>query len=363
MKRTAIAAAAILAGVAANAGTVDKFSEQFDDNYTFDSARWTGVTGNAEVSTDQKTTGTHSLFIDSSDEVKYSPAATNVSVVSLDVYLTPGTDAPDLTKMGNPKLVIYLASDKNLKGCVDGTGTTWTTIASNVEGNTWTNLTMTFSAGSVTVAMADGTSQTLANNNVPGHVSEVGFQGTGFVDNFVGKCEMNNYAYTDDAGTDGETSGSAEIGVNGNQVSFNYPGVTGMQFVRVYDDQGKYVTLRVNNNNGTVNVSKLKGTITKVVAYYGNSVSNVDGSTPTTPTAAAVSNETGTPKVDVTVNGKSGVYYTLVQPDGTVISDSVLVPPEKDNTPITLTAPVSKEAWGTVKFQVKATDTDLTVGN
>ena len=365
MKRTAIAAAAILAGVAANAGTVDKFSEQFDNNYTFDSARWTGVTGNAEVSTDQKTTGTHSLFIDSSEEVNYSPAATNVSVVSLDVYLTPGADAPDLKKIANSKLVIYLATDKNLKGCVDGSN--WETIASNVEGNTWTNLTMTFSAGSVTVKMADGTQKVFENSGVPATVTSVGFQGSGYVDNFVGKCQMNNYAYTDgDTGTAGETSGSAEIGVNGNKVTFNYSNVTGMQFVRVYDDQGKYVTLRVNSNNGTVDVSKLKGTITKVVAYYGESVSNVDGSTPTTPTGAQVTNDNDTPTVGVTVNGKSGVYYTLVVPDtSTAItgSASVLVAPQNDGEPVTLTAPVSRNAWGTVKFQVKATDTSLTNGN
>lgn len=362
MKRTAIAAAAILAGVAANAGTVDKFSEQFDDNYTFDSARWTGVTGNAEVSTDQKTTGTHSLFIDSSDEVKYSPAATNVSVVSLDVYLTPGTDAPDLTKMGNPKLVIFLASDKNLKGCVDGSN--WETIASNVEGNTWTNLTMTFSAGSVTVKMADGTQKVFENSGVPAKVTSVGFQGTGFVDNFVGKCEMNNYAYTDgDTETDGETSGSAEIGVTGKLVTFDYPNVTGMQFVRVYDDNGKYVTLRVNGNSGTVDASKLSGTITKVVAYYGDKVSNVDSNTSVTPTSAEVTEEGGTVKVGVTVEAKSGVVYSLYDTvNHTYIAEHVATPAE-EKTEITLKAPVSDAAWGKVKFQVKASDDTHTVGN
>ena len=69
-------------------------------------------------------------------------------------------------------------------------------------------------------------------------------------------------------------------------------------------------------------------------------------------------------KVGVTVTGKSGVYYTLVQPGtSTAIAESVLVAPQNDGDSITLKAPVSTDAWGTVKFQVKATDTALTVGN
>lgn len=366
MKRTAIAAAAIVGVAAFGATEKTAFTVDFESPYTLaGDSNWSNTTDNAVIVTDQ-TKNSQVLSIDSSDEVRYTPAvADQTSKVSLDVYLTPGTAAPENVPQ-DAKLVIYLDVSGDLKGCVDGS--TWETIASHVDGNTWTNLTMTFSAGSVTVKMADGTQKIFENSGVPATVKSVGFQGTGFVDNFVGSYSKE-YGYASDDSTAGSEISGATIEVNDSTkaVSFDYTGTAAagtVKFVRIYDDQNNYVTVRVSGNSAeNVNASKLPGTITKVVAYYGESVSNVDGSTPTTPTSAAVTDETGTPKVDVTVNGKSGVYYTLVQPDGTVISDSVLVPPEKDNDPIKLTAPVSKEAWGTVKFKVKATDTSLTNGN
>lgn len=364
MQRKAIGAfalAATLAGVSASAGTVEKFNVQFDETgYTLDNPPWTNTT-DAEVSTAQHSTGTASLYVDSDTEVTYTPSASDVSVVSLDVYLTAGSTAPEFPN--DAKLVIYLDSTGELKGRAKG-DSNWTTIASNVQPNVWTNITMTFTSSTVTVKTKDGDYQAIGAN-VGSTITSVGFKGTGYIDNFVGSCEMNNYAYTDGNTGDGdgtEDAGSAVISVDqaNHAVSFNYSGVSNMKFVRVYDSTGKYVTLRTTDNLGSIDTSKLSGTISKVVAYYGNNVSNVDSQTKTTPESAVVDNESGTMKVGVNVEAKSGVYYSLVDETGTTRipnSSEVLATPAQDGATITLTAPVSETAWGAVKFKVKASDT------
>ncbi len=366
MKRIAIAAAAIV-GVAAYGRPTEKTAFTVDFESPFDiatDARWSNKT-DAQVVTDQ-TKNSQVLSIDSSDEVLYTPAVQGqTSKVSLDVYLTPGTEAP--TVPSGAKLVIYLNNSGALMGKAAGDAD-WTPIATGVQPNVWTNITMAFESTTVTVTVGSS-SQTLGDSVELATVNSVGFQGTGLVDNFVGSYFKEYGAASSDSSSEGSVASGATIEVNDSTkaVSFDYTGTAAagtVKFVRIYDDQNNYVTVRVSGNSAeNVNASKLPGTITKVVAYYGETVSNVDSNTSTTPTSAAVTDENGTPKVGVNVTGKSGVYYTLVQPNGTVISDSVLVAPEDDGEPVTLKAPVSRNAWGTVKFQVKATDTSLTNGN
>ncbi len=367
MKRTAIAAAAIVGVAAYGATEKTAFTVDFESPYTLaGDSQWSNTT-DAEIVTDQ-TKNSQVLSIDSSDEVLYTPAvASQTSKVSLDVYLTPGTEAPTVPQ--DAKLVIYLNSSGALMGKAAGDAN-WTQIATGVQPNVWTNITMAFASTTVTVTVGSS-SETLGGNVELATVNSVGFKGTGLVDNFVGSYFKEYGAASSDSSSEGSVASGATIEVNDSTkaVTFNYAGTAAagtVQFVRIYDDRGKYVTVRVNgSNNGSADASKLTGTITKVVAYYGDTVSNVDSSTPTTPTSAAVINDNGM-KVGVNVTGKSGVYYTLVVPDtSTAIAESVsvLVPPEKDGDQITLTAPVSQNAWGTVKFQVKATDTSLTNGN
>lgn len=364
MQRKAIGAfalAATLAGVSSSANTLTSFSEDFEGFSAGDTPTtgWTIPADAAVVSADQAAGGTQSLSIDTDSEVTFTPTADQVTTVKMDVYLTAGSTAP--TWPTDAKLVIYL-DNTTLKGSVDGS--TWTDIATGVSASTWTSIEMTFSAGSVAVKAGNSAAVTLSNAAVPATVTSVGFSGTGFVDNFVGEYEYN-YAY-DDSNTDttGESAtADATITVNSGSVSFSYPsvattGANAMKFVRVYDNTGKYVTLRTTGNSGSIDTSKLSGTISKVVAYYGENVSNVDSGTKTTPESAAVTIDGETPKVSVGVEAKSGVYYSLVDASGNYIQDSeVLAQPDQDGTTITLKAPVSTTAWGAVKFKVKASDT------
>lgn len=372
MKRNAMGAfalAAAFAGVAASANTLTAFGTYtFDDDATGSApaasdGTWAVPTGDiAEVTADKyKGDSGKSLAIDAAGEVTFTPSANNADKVSLDVYLTPaaaGADAPDIPQ--DAKLVVYLDSEGNLKGAKGG-DSTYTTIKTGVTGNAWVKLDLAFDGNNATVSV-DGVAGTPIASSAT-TVTSVGFSGTGYVDNFVGTYEYN-YAYDNNGGSDTAAS-RASIEVSGKTVTFNYAGTAAagtVKFVRVYDAVGNYVTLRTTDNNGTIDATKLKGDVTKVVAFYGDDVSAVPQAAPAVTTASVENNA-------VTVGlgaALSGVTYSVVDPSGNAISGATVkvgnttvdgaVPPENDGETLSISVPASQTDWGSVKFKVKVSD-------
>ena len=348
MKHNAFTALSLAAAlVVAGSAEASEFSMNFETGTALPGTEgtWTVPSGDASAvvatpSGAPNDCGTQVLSLDTGDdELNYAPTSTDVSILTMDVCFVGADSVPATTGFTGQTMVYLDVTDAQNPALKAYVGTGWQTISTAVTDGSWHTLKMTFDYSNGTVKFKVGSEDETAAFALPGtpsdftQVTSVGFKGTGFIDNFVGD-KGGISGYTDD-GT-GENAGNA--------VAFENGVVTGsfamddLKFIRVY-----------NGNNYVANF----GTPTKVVAYYGNSVTATTG---VTPTASAVAVDTTTGNISITVpNAESGLYYTPFGPDGKALANSVEILPQNHGDPATLSVPAATD-WGVVKFQIVASD-------
>lgn len=367
MKQTSLTAV-LAAGVlcfALQAGAAEVTNEWFSVDFTTAmDTKWTqsDEDDSAIVTAEIPSGGKHAAALKletNGEELVYTPDASSGSVktvLEMQVYLVGSDEVPQIAD--GAQTAVYLDTQDDtvsvLKAYVAGE---WVALADNVAPG-WHDVTIIMDYSDVQKAFFEldgspvGRSTGYETGSSATAVASLGFKGSGYIDNFVGNSVIDAPPFYDDEGEgEGETTIASVDGVN-KTVTFNTDkSGDALKFIRVYTSETEYKTLRYTDL-ATVNYD---GAV-KVVAYYGNSVSNVD--TDDAP-AAAVSLEGDTATVSVG-NVKSGLYYGLYMLDGdsSVCVDSFLAGIDDDGKPSAFdqTITASSDDWGVVKFCVKASD-------
>ena len=362
---TALSLAAALV-VAGSAQATPEFSINFENNYALTAQNgWTVQTGNvsdvAEVADAPSpaptgfTLDNKVLSLDTGDEeLNYAPTSQNVTILEMDVCFVGADSAPDTNGFSGQTMLYLDISGENpaVKAYTAGSG--WVTLSGSVTDGSWHKVRMEFSASSVAFFLdGNGTAAGTATLSNFTKVTSVGFMGTGMVDNFVGD-KAAPAIETDVNGSD-VTTATAEVTAQGLVVNFGSQ--SGIQYIRVYDDQGKSVTLRTNSASATIDLSKLPGNVTRVDA-----VTSLDGLIPSGTSAAAesvtVDTSTSTPTIKIAVADLvSGLHYKVVDAtSGQVLTTSKLVAPEEDGIDYTFEIPVATGNWAVKKFKIVISD-------
>ena len=133
-----------------------------------------------------------------------------------------------------------------------------------------------------------------------------------------------------------------------------------LAFVRVYAEDGSFVTLRTSDGAQTIDTTKLGGAPSRIVAFYGDQVTATEGvDAPALVEEPEVVVENGAVSVNLSVPVVSGLYYAIVGEDGAVLSainGGAAVSPSDDGVAKPATVTPSAADWGVLRFKVQAQD-------
>ena len=360
MKHNAFTALSLAAAlVVAGSAQATEFEIDFESGTTLPGTQgtWTVPTGDASAVVATPTGApnacdTQVLSLDTGDaELSYAPTSQNVTILEMDVCFV-GADSAPTTEGFNGQTMLYLdisGNDPVVKAYTTAEGD-WVTLTGSVDDGSWHKVRMEFSASAVAFFL-DGTAAGTADLTSFTKVQSVGFKGTGMVDNFVGDKAA--------PAIDTEVNGSdvtATAEVTGQSLVVNFGSQTGIKYIRVYDDQGKSVTLRTTSASATIDLSKLPGNVVRVDA-----VTSLDDLIPSGTSAAAesvtVDTSTATHKIKVVVADLvSGLHYKVVDATNGEVIDSKLVAPEEDGNDATFEVPVATGNWAVKKFKIVISD-------
>ncbi len=376
---TAILAAGVLC-FAVQAGASEVTNDWFSVDFTSAlDAKWTQATADAsaivtsDIPTGRLNDSAPALKLETNgEELLYTPETysgdSDKTVLEMQVYLVGSDEPPTVSDGAQTAVYLDTADGSVLKAYVDGA---WVSLASDVEAG-WHDVTIIMDYTDTQKAFFEldgdpvGSSDGYATGSSATAVASLGFKGSGYVDNFVGKAvaagsEPLPPFYDNTGSEDAESTVAYADSVN-KTVAFNATKANGsggfdtLKFIRVYDANGNFKTLRYTTVGGAaVNYEGAS----KVVAYYGDSVSNVDAATDAPKAVVSLDGGAATVTVD---DVKSGLYYALYDVTGTdpVLVDSFLVGINGDGDDVAFDETVSASAsdWGVVKFVVKASDED-----
>lgn len=374
-----LASASVVALFAASAQAVipvETFSINFEDytNQAKPSGAVSGGTwsngGDSYVETDSNNKKQLVIDAERTDALTFAPSNTTTAV-SMDVQFVGASEAP-ATSLEGTQAALYLHKTSGLQVSVAGGDFTafvddTTQQAPTVAENTWYRLTITFAYGSgTTVVLADAQEgTTLATyksaSTVSGKsgVAGVDFYGFGRVDNFVGNGPL--VPQTNDGTTDANANSTDMTIANGvltTQFASTLAGTGDLKFITVTgkDSSNNTITrtLRVVNGKQQIAITDAGfSSVSKVVAYYGDTVTATTGNTPevTSTTVAANGTVTGS------VVAKSGLYYAKVE-DGvkTALNNDNPIAPEDEGDTLNFTVSPSSDPYGVKKFKIVASD-------
>ena len=133
-----------------------------------------------------------------------------------------------------------------------------------------------------------------------------------------------------------------------------------LAFVRVYAEDGSFVTLRTSDGAQTIDTTKLGGAPSRIVAFYGDQVTATEGvDAPALVEEPEVVVENGAVSVNLSVPVVSGLYYAIVDEDGAVLSainGGAAVSPSDDGVAKPATVTPSAADWGVQRFKIQAQD-------
>lgn len=348
------------------------FASQLDSNWTKSDDDDSAIVS-ADIPSDNKgPTNTSVLKLETNgEELLYSPADYSgdytKELLQMQVYLVASEEAPTVDNSAQTAVYLDSAASGTLKAKI---GNGWETLSTGVNAG-WHNITilMDYTDTQKVFFELDGNPVGNVNGYATGSsaekVSGLGFKGSGYVDNFVGKA-VNPAAeplppmYDDEGDGEAASTTVASTDTTAKTVTFNTTkGSDAIKFIRVYDTDGGYKTLRYTDD-----ATVCYAGASKVVAYYGDDVSNVEAADEPVPVVAIA----GTSASVSVANPKTGVYYGLynVTSGDPVYVDSFLVDIDDDVSDamgFDTAIPVSSADWGVVKFTVKASDDDPTPAN
>ena len=373
--------------LSAQAGKVKTFDINFDD-YPANAApsgsvaggAWTPGTGDASA-VEVKSGSDKQLVIDAASDhpLTFTPSETTTTTIEMDVQFVGASEAP-ATSLTGTQAALYLHKTSGLQVSVAGGAFTafvddTTQQAPTVAENTRYKLTITFAYGTgTTIVLADAQEgTTLATyksaSTVSGKSGVVGvdFYGSGLVDNFTGSYALDSATDTDNdtsADTSSDTEMTVSNGVLTTQFASNLAGTGALKFIKVTgtDRNGATITrtLRVVGGNQAIAISNAGfASVSKVVAYYGDTVTATAAGDAAT--APAVTTEEGTTKVTGSVTAKSGLYYgVVVNGTATPLNGGAPVAPEHHGETLNYEVPVSATPYGVQKFKIVASDDPVT---
>lgn len=375
-----LASASVVALFAASAQAVipvETFSINFEDytNQAKPSGAVSGGTwsngGDSYVETDSNNKKQLVIDAERTDALTFAPSNTTTAV-SMDVQFVGASEDPTTsTSLAGTQAALYLNKTSGLQVSVAGGAFTafvddTTQQAPTVAEKTWYKLTITFAYGTgTTIVLANDQGTTLATyksaSTVSGKSGVVGvdFYGSGKVDNFVGNGPL--VPQTNDGTTD-ENANSTDMtianGVLTTEFASTLAGTGDLKFITVTgtDSNGAPITrtLRVVNGKQQIAITDAGfSSVSKVVAYYGDTVTATTGNTPevTSTTVAANGTVTGS------VVAKSGLYYAKVE-DGvkTALNNDNPIAPEDEGDTLNFTVSPSSDPYGVKKFKIVASD-------
>lgn len=373
------AAGAVCFAVQAGASeaTNSWFSVNFTNSTELASGRWTKGSGDdSAITSSDVPAGAEQTsvlkFETNGKNLVYNPEtpapAGEKTVVESLIYLIGTDKVPEFTAGAQTEVYLSTAAgDAGLKANINGT---WTTIASDVTAG-WHEIAVVMDYSGATpkaffqldgsaVGSASGYALTGSNAGKTS-VDHLAFAGSGYVDNFAGKNVIAIPAMYDNNGGSSDADATVNTTIAGvdtanKNITFKTAKASdAIKFIRVYTDSTHYKTLRVTGA-ATVPYDGAE----KVVAYYGSLVSNV---TAADAPATTVDVAAGEAELAVT-NTKSGLYYGLYDvtdaSKAPILKSSFLAGFNDDNVTKVFADKMeaSEEAWGVVKFVVKASDED-----